>query len=61
MMGALTKAWMVLLVFQFGEPHTHIVEFPSYTKCEKALDRTVDVLYGNDNVALVEGYCLYKE
>jgi hypothetical protein len=41
-------AWLVVLVFQFGEPSVHIVEFPNIEECKQAEDELVDILYTND-------------
>lgn len=54
-------AWLVIFVFQFGEPQTHIVEFPNIKACKKAEDKIIDRLYTNDNVATVEAYCLFGD
>ena len=56
-----SKAWLVLLVFQFGEPNSYIVEFPAYEQCSEALDSVVDTLYGDRGVAYVEAACMYKD
>jgi hypothetical protein len=44
-------AWLVVLVFQFGEPSVHIVEFPNIEECKQAEDELVDILYTNEQVA----------
>lgn len=56
-----SKAWLVILVFQFGTPASYIVEFPAYEQCAEAIDSTVDDIYGDRGVALVEATCFYKD
>jgi hypothetical protein len=53
-------AWLVVLVFQFGEPSVHIVEFPNIEECKQAEDELVDILYTNEQVAMVESHCFFR-
>jgi hypothetical protein len=53
-------AWLVVLVFQFGEPSVHIVEFPNIEECKQAEDELVDILYTNEQVAMVESHCFFE-
>jgi hypothetical protein len=53
-------AWLVVLVFQFGELNIHIVEFPNIEECKYAEDDLIDILYTNEQVAMVESHCFFR-
>ena len=53
-------AWLVVLVFQYGEPNVHIVEFTRIEACKQAEDELIDILYTNDQVAMVESHCFFR-